>query len=117
MKKKKVENKEVFRHYGYLVIDGEYFNLDTSGKETLFKKVKSSEWKKKIKLMEDLSKKLKESLDGEAVMMEALSRLEIEELEPIHDKVFNVKKKVKPVTRKHHCVDMKIGEHIITIVD
>ncbi len=116
-KEKKSENKEIIRHYGYLVIDGEYFKLDLSGKETTFKKVKPSEFKKKLKLMEDLSKKLKESLDGEAVMMEALSRLEIEELEPIHNKVFNIKKKVKPITRSHHCVDMKIGEHIIPIVD
>ena len=115
--KKKIESDDIRKHYGYLVVDGEYFKLDTSGSETTFNKVNSSEVKKKIKLMEELAKKLKESLDGEAVMMEALGRLEIEELEPIHDKVFNIKKKVKPVTRRHHCVDMKIGEYIIPIVD
>ena len=113
--KKKIESDDIRKHYGYLVVDGEYFKLDTSGSETTFNKVNSSEVKKKIKLMEEHDKKLKESID--AVMMEALGRLEIEELEPIHDKVFNIKKKVKPVTRKHHCVDMKIGEHIIPIVD
>ncbi len=117
MKKNKIGSEDIKKHYGYLVVDGEYFKLDTSGKETIFKKVKLSEFKKKIKLMEDLAKKLKESLDGELVMMEALGRLEIEELEPIHNEVFNIKKKVKVVTRKHHCVDMKIGEHIISIVD
>ena len=117
MKDKKSEIKEVEKHYGYLVVNGEYFELNISGKETKFKKVKSSVVKKKITLMEDLAKKLKESLDSEAVMMEALSRMDITEIESLHNKVFNIKKKVKPITRKHHCVDMKIGKFIIPIVD
>ncbi len=109
--------EEIEKHYGYLIVDGKYFDLDSDGSETIFKQVKKSEVKKKIKLMEDLAKKLKESLDSEAVMMEALSKMQIEELESIHDKVFNIKKKVKPITRSHHCVDMKIGNFIIPIVD
>ena len=117
MSKKKIESEDIKKHYGYLIINEEHFEVDVSGKETVFKKVKPSEVKKKIKLMEDLAKKLKDSLDGEAVMMEALSRMDIRELESIHDKVFNIKKKVKIKTRSHHCVDMKVGNFIIPIVD
>jgi len=116
--KKKVMKLEVLRkHYGYLIVGDKYYKLDMMGRETIFKEVKASQVKKKIKLMEELSKKLKDSLDAEAVMMEALSKLEMEELIMIHDKIFNEKRKTKPRTRKHHCVDMKVGDVIIPIVD
>lgn len=115
MEKNKPETLK--KHYGYLIVGDKYYKLNMEGSETIFKEVKKSEVKKKIKLMKELSKKLKDSLDSEAVMMEALSRLEIEELIPIHDKIFNEKKKTKPKTRKHHCVDMVVGDFVIPIVD
>ncbi len=115
MEKKKSE--EIRKHYGYLIVDGKYFKANIDGSETTFKQVKESEVKKKIKLMEDISEKLKDSLDKEAVLMEALSNLEEEYLEMIHDSLHNSKRKVKPVTRKHHCVDMKVGKMIIPIVN
>ena len=117
MKKNVKKSETLKKHYGYLIVGDKYYRLDMMGRETVFREVSKAKVKKKIKLMEELSKKLKDSLDGEAVMMEALSKLEIEELIMIHDKIINEKRKTKPRTRKHHCVDMKIGDVIIPIVD
>ncbi len=112
MKKEKIE-----RRYGYLIVDDKYYELSTEGSVTSFIEVNKKKVKKKIKLMQEISDKLKESLDKEAVLMEALSDLDEEYLEMIHNNLYNSKRKVKPVTRKHHCVDMKVGKLIIPIVN
>ncbi len=112
MSKEKIERK-----YGYLIVDGKYYELNTEGSATAFVEVNKKKVKKKIKLMEEISNKLKDSLDKEAVLMEALSNLDEEYLEMIHNNLHNSKRKAKPITRKHHCVDMKVGKLIIPIVN
>ena len=73
--------------------------------------------KKKIDIAKEITEKLKNSLDKEAVLMEALTKLDIAYLENLHNALYNSKRKVKPKTRMHHCVDMKIGKMIVPIID
>ncbi len=112
MKKEVIERK-----YGYLMVDGKYYELNTEGNVTSFVEVNKKKVEKKLKLMQEISDKLKESLDKEAVLMEALSNLDEEYLEMVHNNLYNSKRKAKPITRKHHCVDMKVGKLIIPIVN
>ncbi|KKK94482.1 hypothetical protein LCGC14_2682430 [marine sediment metagenome] len=79
--------------------------------------VKNAIGEERWEKLKELAERLKENLDGEAVMIEALSKLDDGALEQIHNVVFNIKRKTKVKTRKHYCVDMKVGRYIIPIVD
>ncbi len=113
------DKKEIEKQYGFWIIEGKHYKsapLSKDGKAVLVE-VSEKEVKKKIKKLKELAERLKENLDGEAVMIEALSKLEDEALEQIHNVVFNIKRKTKIKTRKHYCVDMKIGRFVVPIVD
>lgn len=112
------EKQEIIKQYGFWIIDGKYFKTDETkdGKAVLIE-VNKKEVKRKGKILKELTEKLKQSLDGEAVMMEALSKLDTCTLEQLHNVTFNIKKKVIAKTRKHYCVDMKVGKIIIPIVE
>lgn len=110
--------QELTKEYGFWIIDGKYFKPDVrkDGKCAMVE-VNKKEVKKLGKRIEELAEKLKENLDNKSVMKEALSKLDNNTLEELHNAVFNVKKKIKAKTRKHYCVDMKVGKFIIPIVE
>ena len=64
-----------------------------------------------------IANKLKSSLDREKILFESVMKLDEKELQTLHNVLFNSKKKVKPKTRADHCVDMKVGNFILPIVD
>ena len=68
-------------------------------------------------VFKDIAKELKNSLDREKVLLESIMKLDETEIETLHNVVFNKKRKAKPKTREHHCVDMKIGNFVLPIVD
>lgn len=111
--------KEIEKEYGFWIIGGTHYQaspLSKDGKSVLVE-VSEKVVKRKIKKLKELAERLKENLDREAVMIEALSKLDDGALEQIHNVVFNIKRKTKVKTRKHYCVDMKVGRYIIPIVD
>ncbi len=68
-------------------------------------------------MAKEIAEKIKDSLDREKVIRESVMKLPISELESLHNTVFNTKRKAKAKTREHHCVDMKVGNFILPIVD
>jgi IS30 family transposase len=109
--------KEIEREYGFLKIGNKYFEQRQEQQRVSFVEVSKVRVKKKIKLLKEITERLKDTLDKEAVLMEALSKIDSNELELIHSAVYNAKRKVKMQTRRHYCVDMRVGRFTIPIVD
>jgi len=112
MKKK----SEITREYEYLKVDGRYFKPNRQGEKLLYVEVKPEEFEKRMNLVKVIADKMKNHLDKEAVLLEALSRLDDEYLENILGKLNSPRKKVTITTRKHHCVDMRVGGYTVPIV-
>lgn len=111
--------KEIEKEYGFWIIDGKHYQALPERKDgkAVLVEVSEKEVERKIKKLKELAERLKENLDKEVVMIEALSKLDDDALEQIHNVVFNIKKKIKIKTRKHYCVDMKVGKYIIPLID
>lgn len=117
MGKIKIGKHEIEQKYGYLIVDGEYYKDRSRDGKPGFKLVSKKEVTKAEKMSKEIAEKLKDSLDREKVIREAIMKLPISELEVLHNTVFNEKRKVNAKTREHHCVDMKVGNFILPIVD
>lgn len=109
---------KIQRKYGHMVINGKYYIIDSiRGRPTLIP-VSKTEIDKKLKKAKQIAKKLKGDLDAEKVIVESLMiKFDKEDLDKLHNQLFKSKRKYKARTREHHCVDMKVGNTIIPIVD
>jgi len=102
--------------YGYLYTNGKYYEVKNKDGKTFFKRIKKERILEQEKLAKELAKKLKKNLDAEKVLTEIfMSRYNFKDLIKLSNMISKRKYKVK--TRKHYCVDMKIGRHIIPIID
>ena len=111
------KSKEVEKKYGYLIIDGEYYEWETKdGKHTL-KKVSEKRLEKELKRAEEIVDKLEKSADVRKILMEAVMQIDNKEQEKLHNMLYNSKKRYVPKTREHFCVDMKIGNFILPIIE
>ena len=98
-------------------VDGRYFKPVHEVERINYVEVKKEEFENRVKLLKKIAEKLKDSLDKEAVLIEALSKLDDEYLERIWGSLNNPIKKIKPRTRKHYCVDMRVGKITIPIIN
>lgn len=114
---KKKQKSEITREYEYLKVDGRYFKPQMEGERVRYIQTTKKEFNYNVALMRKIVEKLKDSLDKEAVLLEALSKLDSSYLERLWGVLNNPIKKVKPRTRKHHCVDMKVGKLVIPIIN
>jgi len=109
--------EKVEMEYGLLKIGNRYFEPGTAGQgRPAYTEIDSKKVKERLTLLKEIATKLKDSLDKEAVLMEALSKLENEYLQQLHNALYNSKRETKPKTRRHHCVDIKVGRMIVPIV-
>jgi hypothetical protein len=102
-----------------LVINGEYYKV-TFNKlgRPIFLKGNQKKIKEKMSKAKLMAKKLKYDLDGEKVLTEALlTNFDDKSFEKLYLQLFKSKRIYKPKTREHHCVDMKVGNTIIPIVN
>ena len=110
------KTKQIRKEYGYLIVDGKYYSTDTEANgRAAFREVPKEKVKKRLELLKEISNHLKKGLNKEAVLMESLSKLDDKYL--LHITKNLCKKKCKIKTRRHHCVDMTIGNIIVPIVD
>ena len=71
-----------------------------------------------MKKAREMAKKLKDSLDAEKVLMEVfMTKFEKKDFDKLYKSLFKSKRKYKVRTREGACVDMKIGNMIIPIID
>lgn len=103
--------------YGYIKRKGKYYELDDekglTGKLKL-KEIKDA--KEKIKKAKEIAKHLEESLDREAVLMGSIMKMEDKDFNILY-KMMKSSRKYKPKTRENRCVDMKVGNFVLPIVD
>jgi len=102
---------------GLLKANGKYFELKNIRGKEVFQEIEKSKVTEKEKLVRELAKKLKDNLDREVVMREALRRVPSKELKKIDKLLKSKKKNYKPKTREGHCADMLIGNYILPVVD
>ncbi len=120
-KKKLVDPDKLFgaeKVFQYFKVKGKYYEYDMVDGKLMMKEVPKKDVDKHLKLAKDLATKLKDNLDAEKVLTEIfMSRYDTKNLVKLHKTVFLSKKKYKPKTRGGHCVDMKVGNHIIGIIE
>jgi len=107
------------KRYGFLVIDGEYYQVDNN-KQGAMVAIPQNKTHVMIKIerAKQMATKLRFSLDAEKVLTEALMiNFTDKDFDKLYKQLFESKINYKPKTRVHHCVDMKVGNTIIPIVN
>ena len=109
---------EFEKEHGFIKIKGKYYELDerrscADGK-IRFKEAKDA--KDRIKKAKEMANILKENLDRKAVLTESIMNLEKKQFDVLY-KMLHSKRKYKAKTREHRCVDMKVGNFVIPLVD
>ncbi len=119
--KKSFSETELFgieRVFEYFKFKGKYYKPSSSDGKLSFVEMTKKEFDDQLKMAKDLAKHLKNNLDAEKVLVEIfMTRYEKKSLEKLYNYTINTKRKYKAKTREGHCVDMKVGNHIVPIVD
>jgi len=115
--KKEIEKLDIELKYGYHCFKGEYYEIDSRDGKPFFKKVDIKKIKEQEELAKKIAEKLKDNLDPVAVIKESLMKIQLKDIKKLYKNLFESKRKYKPKTREHHCVDMKIGNFILPIAD
>jgi len=116
MRTKKLVASNFEKKHGYLVIDGKYFRSESVDGRICFVIVSKAEIKQNQKMADAIAEKLKESLDAKKVLNEAIMTMHTTEIKRLY-KMIQSKRKYKKTTREHACVDMKIGNFILPIIE
>jgi len=127
LKKKEAELlKSVFQNdeitiqkkYGLFIINGKYYEFSSKDGSLILKPVNTEKMETKIRKVKLIAKKLKDQVDGEKILTESLmTRLSDSEVDKLEKLVFHKERKYTVKTREHHCVDMKVGNMIIPLID
>ena len=118
METKKIDSGKVEYKHGIMKIDGKYYKPDMSSDgKGIFVEIPEKEYTEKMDLAKKITEKLKDNLDREKILMEALMKVPMKDLKKLDGIIHNPKRKYIPRTRENHCVDMKIGAFILPIVD
>jgi len=103
------------KRYGYFVFEGKYYEMKGSVNNGEFKMVEVKDIQDKINKAKEITEKLIDSLDGKKVLMESIMRLGKSDFNTLYRNA--IEKERNAVTREHHCVDMKIGNFVLPIVE
>lgn len=121
MKKKHLKPEEVFgteKIFDYYKHNGKYYEASAKDGKPTFIEIPKKKVDDQLNMAKELAKKLKGNLDAEKVLVEVfMTRYDKENLENLYKTIFKSKKKYKPKTREGYCVDIKVGNHIIPIID
>lgn len=112
-------NVKVDKVYDYILVGNDYYRYarDKMGRLNFVKQDRKLV-ELRIKKAKEMAKKLKDGVDGEKILVESLmTRFQPKEFDELYKMLFKSKINYKPRTREHHCVDMKVGNVIIPIVD
>jgi hypothetical protein len=108
--------KEFERMFGYMKIDGKYYKEAEKDGKSILVEISDREIQKKIELSKKIIPKLREHLDRDKILMEALMKKTEANLKKMEEKLFGKEEPISIYTRSHHCIDMKIGGQILEIV-
>lgn len=108
---------ELSTRFDLIYINGKYFKEISRNGKVFWKKVPIEEIEELENKAEEVAEKLLEHLDRKKVLVEALRKIHPDDLNTVHRMLFEDKKNYKIKTRENHCVDMKIGNFILPIID
>ena len=121
MAKKHLKPEGIFgaeKVFEYYKCNGRYYEQSAKDGKPTFIEVSKKKVDEQLKMAKELAKHLKDSLDAEKVLIEVfMTKYDKQTLDKLYKTVFKSKKKYKPKTREGYCVDMKVGNHIIPIID
>ena len=112
-----MKNFNIEYKYGYALINGDYYEYGSKDGKTILKQVDRDKVERKIKKCDKIAKELKKNLDSHKVLMESIMKFSNKDLDKLHKMLFEDKKDYTVKTREHRCVDMKVGNFIIPIVE
>jgi len=106
------------KKFGYVVLNGDYYIIDHEDGKPIFVKESKKKVNEQIRKAKAIAKKLVTGLDGEKLLTEIImNEYREKEMDRLYKMIFKSKRKYKPKTRAGHCVDMKVGNVIIPLVD
>lgn len=121
MKKKHHTPDEILgteKFFEYFKVKGKYYYQDAKDGRPTFIEISKKQVDEHLKKSKELAKKLKDSLDAEKILTEVfMSKYDKKNLDKLYKCVFKSKKKYKAKTREGYCVDLKVGNHIIPIIE
>jgi hypothetical protein len=117
MEKKFKAEKIYDLHHGLVVKNGKYYQCEERDGGIFLKQIDTKIIKEHIKISGKIADKIKDNLDGKKVIVESLMKLPFKEIKKLYRMLFEDKKTYTAKTREHRCVDMKIGNFILPIVE
>lgn len=112
-----MRKSELHKEFGYLKIGNKYFKPTVDAERIEYHECTKKQFDAHVKLSNEIVEKIKDSVSKESILLEAVSNLDDEYLEELHNALHNAKRPAKPKMRKHHCLDVKVGRFIIPIIN
>ena len=110
----KIEDIEM--KHGKMFYKGNYYEIEMVRGKPTFKKITDTV-ENQLNLADEITTKLYKKVDTKKILMEALMRLNLDEVEKLYMLLFKDKKQYKVKTREHHCCDVKVGNFILPIIE
>ena len=108
---------EIKRAYDYLIIGKKYYKeLEKDGR-MFWEEIQNKDIKELEKKNKQIVEAIHMKLDREKVLGESLRKLLPEDIEKLWNLIYTSERKYKAKTREDHCVDMKVGNFVIPIVN
>ena len=111
----KLKDIEFERKHGYIYMDGKYYEMKGNSGASKFEFVEVKDVQERIDKAEEIADELVKSFNGKAVLVESIMKMPKSDIKTLYRNAITKKYKVK--TREHHCVDMKVGNFVLPIVD
>ena len=115
MSKIKLKDIEFEKRHGYLYMDGKYYEMKGNSGVGKFEFVEVKDVQERVEKAEEIAKELIKSFNGKAVLIESIMKMSKRDISTLYKNA--VTKKYKAKTREHECVDMKVGNFVLPIVD
>ena len=115
MSKVKIKDIEFERKHGYMYMDGKYYEMKGNSGVGKFEFVEVKGVQERIDEAEEIAEELVKSFNGKSVLVESIMKLSKRDMKTLYSNA--ITKKYKAKTREHECVDMKIGNFVLPIVD
>jgi len=111
----KIKDIEIEKKYGYFVIDGKYCEMKGNVGVGKFEFVEAKDAQQRIDKAIEITDELIKSFDGKKVLIESIMKLTKHDLDTLYRNA--ITKKLTAKTREHECVDMKIGNFVLPILN
>ena len=111
----KLKDIEFEKRHGYIYMDGKYYDMKGNCGSGKFEFIEVKDVQERIDKAEEIAEELVKSFNGKTVLVESIMKLTKHDMKVLYNNA--ITKKYKAKTRGHECVDMKVGNFVLPIVD